>query len=552
MRQWQGRHADAANVLKEAISLCRQNLHSSRLEMLAELHYLRAVCLLATGKFTLARRDFDECLDIGPKVAAATVQHKANLPLYQQQQQLLESQQVGQQMFLAWYMRELLSYYNQRMDEPVERWSMDRELPRMFKQGWCRKELVNEELVRKMQAEWPDMGVNSVRKELSRSPPESAQVLPLLNLAERIGRLVQYNHRGFFSNLKQQRALGLAAIELAQALRQILSARAEGKTQYVPSEGSSARDTKKGSKQEFGWRDAMDIIVKWRQIAEPNDQVLWVDGLTEEAFRQGFGSHTPMFSGQTKCMRYYSRFPRAFKLFKSIAKENRQVTNAQDKTVIVDPDQIEKAEDCAEMWKAVKRTNCYVVVKIDSEATNCTKALEGTRLTLTSGDDDAVIPDDNHEFSIRTPVTPPRWKLFDQELSYAFDRILSASDTDDQSQIARAVLYFVFYWYNFMPLARGSAACGYSALLGMFLAFDIPMPVHAPKGVQVDWEAILATSPGQFAEAIEPWLLSQLGKQENVGIGERWQNLPLVKQVLGTIRKRIYVLDYPNGSWDVV
>ena len=23
----------------------------------------------------------------------------------------------------------------------------------------------------------------------------------------------------------------------------------------------------------FGWRDAMDIIVKWRQMAEPNDQV---------------------------------------------------------------------------------------------------------------------------------------------------------------------------------------------------------------------------------------------------------------------------------------
>lgn len=22
----------------------------------------------------------------------------------------------------------------------------------------------------------------------------------------------------------------------------------------------------------FGWRDAMDIIVKWRQLSEPNDQ----------------------------------------------------------------------------------------------------------------------------------------------------------------------------------------------------------------------------------------------------------------------------------------
>lgn len=24
----------------------------------------------------------------------------------------------------------------------------------------------------------------------------------------------------------------------------------------------------------FGWRDAMDIVVKWRQLSEPNDQAL--------------------------------------------------------------------------------------------------------------------------------------------------------------------------------------------------------------------------------------------------------------------------------------
>ncbi len=27
---------------------------------------------------------------------------------------------------------------------------------------------------------------------------------------------------------------------------------------------------------EFGWRDAMDVVVKWRQLSEPNDQVLQV------------------------------------------------------------------------------------------------------------------------------------------------------------------------------------------------------------------------------------------------------------------------------------
>lgn len=40
----------------------------------------------------------------------------------------------------------------------------------------------------------------------------------------------------------------------------------------VASEGSSVQAGAAGRHQ-FGWRDAMDILVKWRQLAEPNDQV---------------------------------------------------------------------------------------------------------------------------------------------------------------------------------------------------------------------------------------------------------------------------------------
>ena len=47
----------------------------------------------------------------------------------------------------------------------------------------------------------------------------------------------------------------------------------------------------------FGWRDMYDTITKWRQISEPNDPVWWVDLLSPEQFREGFGSHTPMITG---------------------------------------------------------------------------------------------------------------------------------------------------------------------------------------------------------------------------------------------------------------
>ena len=43
-----------------------------------------------------------------------------------------------------------------------------------------------------------------------------------------------------------------------------------------------------------------------------------MDLLTKEEFENGFGSHTPMFSGQTKCVRYYMNFKRSLKLLKEI------------------------------------------------------------------------------------------------------------------------------------------------------------------------------------------------------------------------------------------
>jgi hypothetical protein len=52
-------------------------------------------------------------------------------------------------------------------------------------------------------------------------------------------------------------------------------------------------------------------------------QVIWVDLLSRQEFEAGFGSHTPIFSGQTKCVRYYMNFERGLALFKEIVAEVR-------------------------------------------------------------------------------------------------------------------------------------------------------------------------------------------------------------------------------------
>jgi len=59
--------------------------------------------------------------------------------------------------------------------------------------------------------------------------------------------------------------------------------------------------------------------------------VIWVDLLTKAEFEAGFGSHTPMFSGQTKCVRYYMNFGRALRLMKEVIAQEGHTFDANNK-----------------------------------------------------------------------------------------------------------------------------------------------------------------------------------------------------------------------------
>jgi hypothetical protein len=55
----------------------------------------------------------------------------------------------------------------------------------------------------------------------------------------------------------------------------------------------------------------------------------------------------------------------------------------------------------------------------------------------------------------------------------------------DGPAAAAAILRFTYYWYNFMPLARGTAACGYTTLLALFWAAGMPVTARIPAQCQV-------------------------------------------------------------------
>lgn len=578
-----------------------------------ELRFLRGACYHAVGLHKLAIEDYVTTLEANPQGL---------------------SPEAISFMCLAFYQKEMALWGRAHIDDPINSLCLDADLHPEFKELWCKKTPPGPEFVHMyrtiMQNQMPNWSV----PRLNPSPAPSV-LKELITAADALGAQVQYRHQGFLPNRRQRRMAGFAAIEYAQMLFTAANARKQGKPlPSIPDTGSSscARGPSGiggggrgvSGTHFLGWRDAMELLVKWRQVAEPNDQVLWVDLLTEREFSSGFGSHTPMFTGQTKCVRYYMNFDRALSVAKQVALAQGRVYDAENKAVEVTGDKavaLAQATTAEEFWSAVG-VDSWVVVPVQSTTRNG-HSMEGTRLTVVnlalrqatqaaaqaeaaaSGKNCGALEADQHgkieklningapsstttpgkkiqdpkqqqqlqhvitdqqqqhqqqprsfEFSIRTPVTPTRWVDYDEELTGVFETLIQALADGNQPGIADAGLRFAYYWYNFMPLARGSALCGYVSLLGTFLAAGMPIRGNIPASYQTDWEAILESSPEGFITSVGSWLLPPELRENNRGrVGEEqlpWpcasaSELPQVKEVLATMRERLEALNGLDG-----
>ncbi|XP_078430313.1 tetratricopeptide repeat (TPR)-like superfamily protein isoform X4 [Wolffia australiana] len=258
----------------------------------------------------------------------------------------------------------------------------------------------------------------------------------------------------------------------------------------------------------LSWRGVYSIAVKWRQISEPCDPVVWIDKLSEE-FNSGFGSHTPMLLGQAKVVRYYPNYHRVFEILKSVVQETECVFNAEDEVIHLSEQclqKIKQAKFCSEVYDAVGES-FWVATTCEGTAV-AGKRLEGTRITVQKMDTTGI------DFAIRTPSTPSRWAEYETEMKVAWQAICSvytgeaygSADPTALEPLQDAILTMAYYWYNFMALSRGTAAVGYVVVLGLLLAANMEVAEPIPEGVQVDWEAILASRPHDFVASVKPWL----------------------------------------------
>ncbi|KAH0936249.1 hypothetical protein HID58_013366 [Brassica napus] len=103
-----------------------------------------------------------------------------------------------------------------------------------------------------------------------------------------------------------------------------------------------------------------------------------------------------------------------------------------------------------------------------------------------------------------------------------------------------AILRMTYYWYNFMPLARGTAVTGFVVLLGLLLAANMEFTESIPKGLQIYWEAILNVEPGSFVGSVKSWLYPSLK------INTSWRDRPEVSSAFSTTRSVVAALSTCN------
>ncbi|KAJ6246391.1 suppressor of rps4-rld 1 [Anaeramoeba flamelloides] len=517
--------------------------------------YLSALNFYASGRHRLAADRLLVALKIEPSNVDALLWRGAALHAigdFEQSFNCFNQIVLKKPEHIAWYNREMLAYWVKFLDQKIDSFSFDKDLHPQFKEFWCKKmdpknlknynpvfQTINN-LIKFKKKSLLTVNLNPIRE----SNNQLKVYKKILKVAEHLGRLIQINMPGFMKNLRQHRVAGLAMIMMTQKLkRQLLDNLDVNETlkkkednenenknenqNEKEKENENKNENENENKKEFlNWREWYDIGVKWRQVSEPMDPVFWVDLLTEEQFKQGFGSHTPMFTGQCKVVRYYAYFDKAFSIFKELfMKENPELKK-----------QISKSSTLFELY-SLKKGDFYVVTPCQ-KITNKNETMDGTRLTIQFKYPEGL------EFSIRTPGTPPRLIEYSRELSSLWESLHALAkkgkDENDRwvesEKILDCIIKITFYWYNFMPLSRGTAAIGYIGLISMLLAFNFEIKRELNMDVQLDWEAILEQDPNVFKKVALKWLNPNLEKSSIL------EQLPQLDLEITTLRNMIQIM----------
>ncbi|XP_020626195.1 tetratricopeptide repeat protein 13-like isoform X2 [Orbicella faveolata] len=506
-------HFTAAVMMEPTVA---QNYHSRGI-----LNYMR-------GKPAEAITDLKACLKYNPKSISCKywkgVSYAAIGNFYEavkSSAKILLSNSSPMQnvdVIKSHYLKEYSRYLHSHLDTPLSEYSPDTDLDGRLKDLWVKGLPFNA----KNYSEQPGIQPHIREVEEVSFDYLSPDAQFLLCKSSTLGPLVQYHADGFLPNVRHHRAMGLAILDVAQVAHKNWKA---------------GRSSKTNLKKIASWRDMFDVAVKWRRISDPEQPVFWLDLMPEKSVKTGFNFRMNLLRGQLKSVRYSDYFEKIFQFTKTMLQHLYRVNEFNTKEF---KRQVEKAKTCRELIQVLKQHDTsnqqpgmILSTHVSSSKTGGgTKSLEGLNLSLSESGSNIL-------FTMDTPTTPSRTAGYHSELDHIWRHLndeMRRPGNKDVDVVGNDILSLVYYFFNLMPLSRGSSAVAYTVALGLFLAVGRETTGKIPPGKEVDLEAMIGGSVENFTKNVKGWLgLRKLSKPVS--------SLPLVSEVFPTLRTVLEALN---------
>ncbi|XP_054194684.1 tetratricopeptide repeat protein 13 isoform X11 [Homo sapiens] len=464
---------------------------------------LRGMMLYHHGSLQEALKNFKRCLQLEPYNEVCQymkgLSHVAMGQFYEgikaQTKVMLNDPLPGQKASPEYlkvkYLREYSRYLHAHLDTPLTEYNIDVDLPGSFKDHWAK----NLPFLIEDYEEQP--GLQPHIKDVLHQNFESykPEVQELICVADRLGSLMQYETPGFLPNKRIHRAMGLAALEVMQAVQRTWTnskVRMNGKTRLMQ------------------WRDMFDIAVKWRRIADPDQPVLWLDQMPARSLSRGFNNHINLIRGQVINMRYLEYFEKILHFIKDRILVYHGANNPKGLLEVREAlEKVHKVEDLLPIMKQfnTKTKDGFTVNTKVPSLKDQGKEYDGFTITITG---DKV---GNILFSVETQTTEERTQLYHAEIDALYKDLTAkgkvlilSSEFGEADAVCNLILSLVYYFYNLMPLSRGSSVIAYSVIVGALMASGKEVAGKIPKGKLVDFEAMTAPGSEAFSKVAKSWM----------------------------------------------
>ncbi|XP_060098731.1 tetratricopeptide repeat protein 13 [Heteronotia binoei] len=431
----------------------------------------------------------------------------------------LPGQKASTEYLKVKYVREYSRYLHAHLDTPLSEYSVDMDLPGKLKEHWAK----NLPFLIDDYEEQP--GLQPHIKDVLHQKFENykPEIQEMICVADHLGSLMQYETPGFLSNKRIHRAMGLAVLEVMQAVQRTWvnsKVRINGKSRLMQ------------------WRDMFDIAVKWRRIADPDQPVLWLDQMPLQSLSRGFNNHINLIRGQVVNMRYLDYFEKILDFIKDRILVYHSTNNHRELVEVQDAlDQVHKVEDLLPIMKLSSKTRDGFTVnsKVPS-LKDAGKEYDGFTVTITGDKTGNIL------FSLETQTTEERTQLYHAEIDALYKDLTAkgkmlvlSAELGETDAVCNLILTLVYYFYNLMPLSRGSSVVAYSVIMGALMASGKEVSGKIPKGKLVDFEAMTAPDSEAFSRTAKDWLNLK-------SISPSYKSLPSVSESFPTLRTMIEAL----------